>query len=91
MLCACFPLKVGLRGLQAKLAGIDNATIKAFKTATAVRGLAALKIGFFQRRSVNEFLWGYKDLALARAFQLDGKRIYALQVSSLAQFLKYEI
>ncbi|XP_028403821.1 lysosome membrane protein 2-like [Dendronephthya gigantea] len=81
-----YPLLVGLRGLQAKLAKTSGNASKDL-IERSVGGLGALKIDIFQSRSVDEFLWGYQDPAFAQFFKGDPKKRYALQFNNSDSYI----
>ena len=83
-----YPLLVILRGIQARFAINKNDTEVAILATKVDLGLKSTKIGLFQERSVNEFLWGYSDATFSTvAGQLTSQAIpaatlYALQFNN---------
>ncbi|XP_046852808.1 lysosome membrane protein 2-like [Xenia sp. Carnegie-2017] len=63
-----YPLLALLRGVGARLQlqNASTAQIRALQTASLLQSTG---VGLFRERSVQEYLWGYKDTALGTVFQ----------------------
>lgn len=53
-------------GARLKLQNASTAQIRALQTASLLQSTG---VGLFRERSVQEYLWGYKDTALGTVFQ----------------------